>query len=154
MATASFMKIGGMLDHLARTIAAGTQLCMNGCTITCIWTSSGKRQSVGLPYACHHAIFTASKIACFHCYIWEFVSMAAYARLRAVALLLDFDECLRFAWWLLICNCACGSFSLGRFNKLIAMALVFLISAIVHEQIIACAMGTLPSDLSRCDCVC
>ena len=33
------------------------------------------------------------------------------------------------------------SFSLGRWGKTAAMAAVFIISAIVHEQIIACAMG-------------
>ncbi len=39
------------------------------------------------------------------------------------------------------CGCV-ARFSLGKLSKGSAMALVFVLSAIVHEQIIACAIGT------------
>jgi hypothetical protein len=45
---------------------------------------------------------------------------------------------------------ALARFSLGRYNKAFATAAVFIVSAIVHEQIIACAMGT--RAISGCAC--
>ena len=37
--------------------------------------------------------------------------------------------------------CASRRFSLGKWSKGMAMALVFIVSSIIHEQIIACAIG-------------
>ena len=41
--------------------------------------------------------------------------------------------------WLCVVRCR---FSLGKWGKGMAMALVFIVSSIIHEQIIACAIGT------------
>jgi sterol O-acyltransferase len=53
-------------------------------------------------------------------------------------------------WLLLYVRNDAIRFSLGRLNRAHAMNLVFLVSAIVHEHIIACALGAM---LHHCCCV-
>ena len=48
---------------------------------------------------------------------------------------------LLFAFGFFFCVCASRRFSLGKWSKGMAMALVFIVSSIIHEQIIACAIG-------------